>query len=418
MKTITAETVLSDHQETKSALGRWNATRDLKIRLARPHAAQSAMRGIVHPRNAQEFVRALALALALLAFFCWPARSATPPIEKANQPSPNSPADSADYVNCPADIASAESTTAGVDIACSESLMDPHEVSDILGKRIANTYLVVEVKVRNLSGDYEYLLHDIRLGYKGVAVTSRDKKLVRGVAEKGQLLDGRNVFIRFVESAGSLGGSLSTFSFATVALKNALNVFQGPFTSAVKGFLPDFTVNQMTRLDDNGFTVQTMVVPKRSSVSVVTFLSREIFLNHQERKETRLSVMHRRSRSEGETLLHIQKKLVVEIAGAHVAEVNTGQPTATKIAPATAKVGAASLTVELLGQNLDRATSIRIVGESGNSTSGPLSLIDSDTAWAKATIASVPKQAGTYHVYLETQTGQEVDTNQTFTVTN
>lgn len=289
--------------------------------------------------------RALPLAAAVTLLFASLSLPASAPIEKKSQPTPPGSSDSAEYVNCPVDVGKVDENSASLGVACSESLMDPHEVSDIFGKRIANTYLVVEVKVRNLSDSYDYLLHDIRLGYGSLAVTSRDEKLVRGVAEKGQLLDARNVFIRGVESLGAVGGSLSTFSFATVALKNALNVFQGPFTSALKSFLPDFTVNQMSRLDDAGFTVQAKVIPKQSSVSFATFLSRRVFLSQQERKDTRLSLMHRKSRTEGTTLLNIQKNLAVEVAGAHVAEVSTNQPLASKGAPASASAAGGNATI-------------------------------------------------------------------------
>lgn len=83
-------------------------------------------------------------------------RAAVSGAEKATQPNLSSspPADSAEYIRCPADLKQANASTTNAAIACSESLMDPYRASDIFGRRISNTYLLVEVKIRNLSSEY------------------------------------------------------------------------------------------------------------------------------------------------------------------------------------------------------------------------------------------------------------------------
>jgi hypothetical protein len=78
------------------------------------------------------------------------------------------PADSADYEQCPTDFSGLQRSSATGSMICSESLLDPHEVSDQLGKRIAKTYLAVEVRVTNRNEDYDYLLHDVRVGFDGL----------------------------------------------------------------------------------------------------------------------------------------------------------------------------------------------------------------------------------------------------------
>ena len=335
--------------------------------------------------------------------------------DSGNSPSVALPADSGDYTPCRNDLPGLQ--RGSIPVVCSESLMDPHEVSDILGKRISRTYLAVEVKVINPNSDFDYLLHDVRLGYDGMAVTSRDRTLLRGVAEKGQQLDPRNSFIRVMESLGTIGGGISTLGFASIGLKDAMNLFQGPLTSSIKSALPDFTVSQMQRLDDRAFTVQTLVVPKRSSVSMVVFLSRDVFLSADEQKALSVSWKGKHGKAEESSLLAIQRKLVVEVAGAHVSEVNTSQPVASKIEPKSAAATANNLALTLLGQNLDRATKVRIGEKSTDAPEGTLQLIDSDPTWAKVMISNLPKEAGSYRVYLETPTGHDVDTNQVFTVT-
>src|SRR5262245_60711542 len=48
------------------------------------------------------------------------------------------------------------------DVSCSQSIMSFKEASDILGKRMANRYVVVQVVVRNLSEEYDFILHDVQ----------------------------------------------------------------------------------------------------------------------------------------------------------------------------------------------------------------------------------------------------------------
>ncbi len=332
---------------------------------------------------------------------------------------PAAPAADGNYTVCPAKLSDATQGEGGdANVICAESLMDSHEVGDIFGRRIAKMYLVVQVNVRNSSHDYDYLLQAVRLGYGGIAVTSRDSNLVRGVAEKGQMLDYRNEVVRGVEALGTMGGSLSTFSFATAAFKNAFNVFQGPFTSALKGFLPDYTIAQMNRLNDSAFDARTTVIPKNSATIVVVFLSKHVFLNPAERKALALPLFGEKSSNEDSVLLLLQQKLYVEVIGAHVSEVKSNQPAVARINPASGKAGQENFTMELTGANLDRAAKVRIGDDGQNAASGLLELVQHDPAWAEVKIAKLPAAPGTYHLYLETAEGGRVDSKQEFIIAN
>jgi hypothetical protein len=331
---------------------------------------------------------------------------------------PGAPADG-NYTVCPAKLSDSTQGDGGdANVICAESLMDSHEVGDIFGRRIAKMYLVVQVNVRNSSHDYDYLLQAVRLGYGGIAVTSRDSNLVRGVAEKGQMLDYRNEVVRGVEALGTMGGSLSTFSFATAAFKNTFNVFQGPFTSALKGFLPDYTIAQMNRLNDSAFDARTTVIPKNSATIVVVFLSKHVFLDPNQRKALALPLFGEKSSNEDSVLLQLQQKLYVEVIGAHVSEVKSNQPAVARINPASGKAGQENFTMELTGANLDRAAKVRIGDDGQNSASGLLELVQHDPAWAEVKIAKLPAAPGTYHLYLETAEGGRVDSKQEFIIAN
>jgi len=91
-----------------------------------------------------------------------------------------SPNDGA-YADCP----TKSGPVAGdKDLFCSQALLDYHQTREIFGKGVADRYIVAQVTVRNLSDDFEYVLHDIRLGTTQAVVASIDRKLVRGLAQK------------------------------------------------------------------------------------------------------------------------------------------------------------------------------------------------------------------------------------------
>src|SRR5207253_1299597 len=96
------------------------------------------------------------------------------------------PLESGNYVKCPVDDSATSDT-----LLCSQSLLTYQEAKHLFGQAVAKSYRAIEVKVRNLSSQFPYLLHDVRLGIDKDLVTSRDRKLVRGYAEKTELYSAR-----------------------------------------------------------------------------------------------------------------------------------------------------------------------------------------------------------------------------------
>ncbi len=56
------------------------------------------------------------------------------------------------------------------DVACSQSILSYNETKDAFGTRVAGTYVAVQVVVRNLDPDHEFVLHDVQ-----VALPIRDE---------------------------------------------------------------------------------------------------------------------------------------------------------------------------------------------------------------------------------------------------
>lgn len=159
-------------------------------------------------------------------------------------------------------------------IACSISLLSFREASDVFGKRIATQYGVVQVTIRNTDPDHEFLLHQIdfwfgdTLQYFG----TRDRKIARGVAEKGQVIDPRNYVIRILEGIGSVAGASTVPFEGNPQIGSA--IFNSSFIPAVKAIFPDLTVPQIAKLDDLGFSAgaSTMVIAKNGAIVVVAFI--------------------------------------------------------------------------------------------------------------------------------------------------
>jgi hypothetical protein len=164
------------------------------------------------------------------------------------------------------------------DVACSMSLLTYSETSDIFGLRVAKDYVAVQVIVRNLNQQDEYLLHDVQLAVDTDPCGSfsqfeggRDRLLVRAVALRNQFTDPRNWAVRILEGVGTVASTAVGFASRDYSL--GLGVYNG-VTPAVKAIFPDYTVDQLNRLSDLAFTSsgQTRtVVGKNGVVMFVTF---------------------------------------------------------------------------------------------------------------------------------------------------
>ena len=107
----------------------------------------------------------------------------------------------------------------------------------------------------------------------------RDRLLVRGVAQRGQAYDRRNFLIHAGEVLGEIASGAS-IAFSGVDFKNGVSVFRAAFMPGMGRLFPDFTIDQLNRLNDMGFSANTsykIVVPKSGSVPFVTFVPSEIY---------------------------------------------------------------------------------------------------------------------------------------------
>lgn len=69
------------------------------------------------------------------------------------------------------------------DVHVFRSIIDPKNVSDIFGKRIAKRFVAIQVTVTNRSKDFNFLIHDISLIFKQ-GLTPEEQKVLREAIDK------------------------------------------------------------------------------------------------------------------------------------------------------------------------------------------------------------------------------------------
>ncbi len=176
------------------------------------------------------------------------------------------------------------------EISISASVMDPKNVADIFGRRVAKRYVAVQLTIANRSPDFQYLIHDVRLAVNDVYLdaslkpkkdykpTSEDLLMVRGVAEKGQIYDPSNFILRLLRGTGNIAAGVIGVASLGASYAPTVAMFNGPVLTAYRDVFPDMTINQMNRLNDTAYAANSLV-PKQSSKVLVAFLPQAILMD-------------------------------------------------------------------------------------------------------------------------------------------
>lgn len=189
------------------------------------------------------------------------------------------------------------------------NVLDTDTVKDVFGRRIGNRFIAIQVTITNRSADFQYLVHDVSLDlkeifiqplprekparYAGQPLNERDRyryelsslelSLMRGVAERGQALDPRNIGLRVLNGIGTIAAGLIGVQFGGNTYPEGVATFNGPFISAYREIFPDFTINQVNRLNDSSYRTNRLV-PKQQAVVMVAFIPQKMFLDERQRK--------------------------------------------------------------------------------------------------------------------------------------
>lgn len=293
-----------------------------------------------------------------------------------------------EYFDCPTD---GRPVPAQRDLYCSEALLPYDDTRNIFGKGIADRYIVAQVTVKNLSEDYEYILHDIRLGTTESVVASIDRKLIRGLGEKTEQFSARAIAVRLTQAGATLLTGIAGVA-GNGNLTDAASLVAGPVSTGLQSVIPDLTQAELNRINDLGFSAGQVVVPKHSALPMVVFLAD--FFRPQDKKFKKFN------RTD---LMTLQKGLIVQVSGAHVQEVNTASVTTLDNFPtdlSKLKTDNKDVTVTLEGENLDSIRKIHLTSDGQ-----PASTFTYVTSNGKFTVPasdSSKLKPGTYTVTFDT----------------
>jgi hypothetical protein len=168
------------------------------------------------------------------------------------------------------------------DISCSMSVLSWDEAHKAFGRTIADTYLAIQITVRNLDGNNEFLVHDAELAVDANSAqlsrfqVGHEKELARGVLLYGQNYDRQHIVINIFEGVGTiLGAIVGLPQPSNDGLTGATGAYHAGLLPAIHLLSPDLTTKNLNTLNDLAFSAASasrIVVPKSGSVPFVVFI--------------------------------------------------------------------------------------------------------------------------------------------------
>ena len=168
------------------------------------------------------------------------------------------------------------------DIGCSMSILSWKETSQAFGHLIANEYIAVQVVVRNMNRDREFVLHDVEFevnfdptGRFSRFFSGRDKVIVRALSSAQSSFDPRNITVHTAMGFGQLLAAVAPVYLPFQAPTYASGVYNAAFVPSLDKYWKDLSVDQLNLLNDIGFSSTSSsqsVVPKSGTTMFVTFI--------------------------------------------------------------------------------------------------------------------------------------------------
>ena len=197
-------------------------------------------------------------------------------------------------------------------------LLPPSTTRGLFGRAVADRYAAIQLIISNHSQEAAMVLQSVFIDYSRwllsgssgdkqdspcpskleagqVAVPDCPNRVESYEAEsksnqiasaeyripRGQLLDAqpwtvRNLAVRILEASGTIASGYG-FAFHELGVAKGISSYNGNFLPALRYVLPDPTIEQLNRISDLGFRVNT-VVPRESSSIVIAFFPLDRFL--------------------------------------------------------------------------------------------------------------------------------------------
>ena len=156
--------------------------------------------------------------------------------------------------------------------------------NDVFGKRVAEYFYCIELKIGNNSGHPLQLAgvgfapHIERLGIDnpGILLANTSYASTRAVLLRETVLSPRNIFYHSVQATGLvMAGFIPFFHVANAAAHYATgtSIVSGPLLQAINIAGPDRVVNQLNNLDDESFR-DNQIVPNNTQVRTMVFVEK------------------------------------------------------------------------------------------------------------------------------------------------
>jgi hypothetical protein len=173
-------------------------------------------------------------------------------------------------------------------------LMAPKNASDDFGHRLGRRFIIYQVTISNDNKDFQFLIHDVTVdlsllfgfptGNYLYSASSQELTLLRGIPEKGQDLDPRNLTLHILQGVGSVAGGVSGLTPFSDVMGSSVAVFNGPFLQSFVGIAPDHTGTQLNRLSDSAYIVNTLIEKQRAK-TIAIFIPEATILTKTQQNE-------------------------------------------------------------------------------------------------------------------------------------
>jgi hypothetical protein len=173
-------------------------------------------------------------------------------------------------------------------------LMAPKNASDDFGYRLGRRFFIYQVTISNDSTDHQFLIHDVSIDLSALfsaqpgtylySASSQDLTLLRGIPEKGQDLDKRNLTLHVLQGIGSVAGAVSGLTAFSDVMGSSVAVFNGAFLQGYVGIAPDHTGTQLNRLSDSAYITNTLIDKQRAK-TIAMFIPEATLLSKGQQKQ-------------------------------------------------------------------------------------------------------------------------------------
>lgn len=238
------------------------------------------------------------------------------------------------------------------DVACSMTILSYRTTRYAFGQKIADEFIPIQIVVRNMNKDQEFLVHDAEAavdmdinGRLGRYSSGVDKLTARTFMIASRDYDHRNLTVHIAQGIGIVLSSSSLVG--GIAAKEAANVYNSGFLTALTGVWTDHSTDQLNLLNDEGFSsyrTERTVVPKSGTAEFVIFIRSDLFEEGWWAQSCAQNIAIKRDKTAPTTATVSAIASATTTAAAAATEPAAEPATASATPPATASAGTPATT--------------------------------------------------------------------------